>query len=99
MFQECTQPISLYRSLKWWNMIPIGIKWFLTKTGLGATGHLEAGGFIRSIEGIPHPNIQYHFVPLAYKDDARVILQLDAFQVSTRFAVNLIIVVVYPHFL
>ncbi|KAJ7389631.1 hypothetical protein OS493_029970 [Desmophyllum pertusum] len=79
--QECTQPLSLYRSLKWWNMVPIGVRWFLTRTGPCATGHIEAGGFIRSGEGISHPNIQYHFVPLAYKDHGRVTVQREAFQV------------------
>lgn len=82
--QECTQPLSLYRSLKWWNMVPIGVKWFLTRSGPCATAHLEAGGFIRSREGIPHPNIQYHFLPSAFKDHGRVTIERDAFQVSAR---------------
>lgn len=89
MFQECTQPLGLYRSLKWWNMVPIGVKWFLTRTGPCATAHMETGGFIRSKEDISHPNIQYHFLPLAYTDHARVILQRDAFQVSTEFVILL----------
>lgn len=85
VFQECTQPISLYRSLKWWNMVPIGVKWFLTRTGPCATAHLEAGGFIRSKEGLSHPNIQYHFLPSAFKDHGRVTVEKEAFQVSTWF--------------
>ncbi len=64
-------------------MVPIGAKWFLTRTGPCATGHIEAGGFIRSKEGISHSNIQYHFLPLAYKDHGTVILQKEAFQVRT----------------
>lgn len=79
--QECTQPLSLYRSLKWWNMAPIGIRWFLTRSGPCATAHLEAGGFIRSREGIPYPNIQYHFLPSAFKDHGRVTVEKEAFQV------------------
>lgn len=79
--QECTQPLSLYRSLKWWNMVPIGVKWFLTRTGPCATAHLEAGGFIRSKEGLSHPNIQYHFLPSAFKDHGRVTVEKEAFQV------------------
>lgn len=79
--QECTQPLSLYRSLKWWNMVPIGVRWFLTRTGPCATAHLEAGGFIRSREGMSHPNIQYHFLPSAFKDHGRVTVEKEAFQV------------------
>lgn len=81
MFQECTQPLSLYRTLKWWNMVPIGVKWFLTRTGPCATAHLEAGGFIRTREGVTHPNIQYHFLPSAFKDHGRVTVEREAFQV------------------
>lgn len=29
-------------------MIRIGLQWFLTQTGLGASTHLESGGFARS---------------------------------------------------
>lgn len=88
LFQECTQPLTLYRSLKLWNMVPIGVKWFLTRTGPCATAHKEVGGFIYSKKGVPHPNIQFHFVPLGYKDDGRVILQRDAFKVRRRFALK-----------
>ncbi|KAJ7389632.1 hypothetical protein OS493_029971 [Desmophyllum pertusum] len=92
LHQECTQPFSLYRSLKWWNMVPIGVKWFLTRTGPCATAHLEAGGFIRSREGIAHPNIQYHFLPSAFRDHGRVTVEKEAFQedrVELRDAVRL----------
>ena len=74
----------LYRTLKWWNMIPVGVKWFLTRTEPCATAHKEAGGFIRSKEDISHPDIQFQFVPLGYKDDGRVIFQRDAFMVGER---------------
>lgn len=83
MFQECTKPLSLYRSLKWWNMIPIGVQWFLTRKGPCASAHLEAGGFIRSREGFTHPNIQYHFLPSAFKDHGRVTVETEAFQVRS----------------
>ena len=64
-------------------MVPIGVKWFLTRSGPCATNHLEAGGFIRSKEGISHPNIQYHFLPAAFTDHGRVPVDVNAFQVST----------------
>ena len=71
---KCTQPITLY-SAQWkfpHNMIKIGLQWFMTKTGDGATTHIETGGFLRSRAGVEHPDIQIHFVPSAYIDHGRV---------------------------
>ena len=64
-------------------MIPIGVQWFLTRKGPCASAHLEAGGFIRSREGFTHPNIQYHFLPSAFKDHGRVTVETEAFQVRS----------------
>ena len=67
----CTQPISLYSATKPWNKLRIGIEWLMFKTGLGATNHFEAGGFIRSAKGIKQPNLQYHFFPMAVSYDGK----------------------------
>jgi len=67
--QACTQPVSIYPHLKWYNQIPIGINWYLFKRGPGATNHFEAGGFIRSEASRPFPDIQYHFLPVAMRYD------------------------------
>lgn len=62
---ECTQPITLHNAT--WkyphHMIAIGLEWFLKQTGMGASAHLETGGFIRSRPGVEHPDLQYHFLP------------------------------------
>ena len=47
----------------------IGARWLLRRDGLGATNHFETCGFIRSRAGIPYPDIQYHFLPLAVSYD------------------------------
>jgi choline dehydrogenase len=65
----CTQPITLYSALKPWNQALIGISWILFRTGLGASSHFEAGGFIRSRPGVEHPDLQYHFLPIAMNYD------------------------------
>ena len=67
----CTQPITLYSS-----QAPIGkaavlARWLLRRDGLGATNHFETGGFIRSRPGVRHPDIQYHFLPLAITYDGK----------------------------
>lgn len=61
----CTQPVSLYPSLLWWNQPAIGAEWLFNGTGIGASNQFEAGGFIRSREEFEWPNIQYHFLPVA----------------------------------
>jgi len=40
-----------------------GAQWFLKGSGMSATNHFEVGGFIRSAANIPHPDVQYHFIP------------------------------------
>ncbi|PHM29768.1 choline dehydrogenase [Xenorhabdus budapestensis] len=62
---ECLEPVSLYPSLKWYNQPMIGAEWLFKGTGIGASNHFEAGGFIRTSEKFAWPNIQYHFLPVA----------------------------------
>ena len=61
----CTQPVSLYPSLLWYNQPAIGAEWLFNGTGIGASNQFEAGGFIRTREEFEWPNIQYHFLPVA----------------------------------
>ncbi len=62
---ECKLPVSLSPALKLWNQPAIGAEWLFLGTGLGATNHFEAGGFIRSSSEFAWPNLQYHFLPVA----------------------------------
>lgn len=77
---ECTKPISLNSKLDWWNKLKIGAEWYLFKTGLGASNHFEAGGFIRSRAGVQHPDIQYHFLPAAINYNGSKAAEGDGFQ-------------------
>ena len=67
--QECVQPITLHSATGLLQKALIGARWVLFRSGLGATNHFEAGGFIRSRPGIRWPDIQYHFLPLAASYD------------------------------
>lgn len=67
----CTQPISLFKHYNLWGKAITGAQWLLTKTGLGASNHFEAGGFIRSKKGVKHPDLQYHFFPMAVRYDGK----------------------------
>ncbi|MEQ6290932.1 choline dehydrogenase [Vogesella sp. GCM10023246] len=77
---ECLKPVSLYPALQWWNKPPIGIEWYLRGTGIGASNHFEAGGFIRSDESFAWPNLQYHFIPLAMNYDGSNPVKAHGFQ-------------------
>ena len=86
-FQECKQPITLYTAQKPWNMLPIGMQWFAFQCGLGSTPHLEAGGFASTRDDMPHPDVQFHFLPSMVIDHGRVKPDRHAFQVSLVFTV------------
>ncbi|CAG8999573.1 MAG: Oxygen-dependent choline dehydrogenase [Candidatus Celerinatantimonas neptuna] len=66
---SCKEPVSMYPALKWYNQPAIGWEWLTKGTGLAATNHFEAGGFIRSNNQVKYPNIQYHFLPIAIRYD------------------------------
>jgi choline dehydrogenase len=76
----CNEPITLMTAMRPHNMARIGASWFIGKKGLGASSHLEAGAFIRSAAGIPHPDIQYHFLPALIDDHGRSPATFHAFQ-------------------
>jgi choline dehydrogenase len=65
----CTQPVSVYPALKWYNKPWVGLQWLLFKRGPAATNHFEAGGFIRSNDAIAYPNLMFHFLPVAIRYD------------------------------
>lgn len=65
----CKEPITLYSAVNPLTKAKIGLEWVLFQTGLGATNHFESGGFIRSEAGVQHPDLQYHFLPMAVRYD------------------------------
>lgn len=77
----CTQPITLHSAQKPLRKVRIGLEWLCRFTGDGATAHLETGGFIRSRPGVPHPDIQFHFLPSQVIDHGRKPTQQEAYQV------------------
>ncbi|MEJ2749574.1 MAG: choline dehydrogenase, partial [Anaerolineae bacterium] len=65
----CTQPVSVYPALKWYNKPWVGLQWLLFKSGPAATNHFEAGGFVRSNDDVAYPNVMFHFLPVAIRYD------------------------------
>jgi choline dehydrogenase len=76
----CTRPISLYGAQKPLSKARIGLEWLLLRRGLGATSHFEAGAFIRSRAGVEHPDLQYHFLPIAMNYDGSNPQETHGFQ-------------------
>jgi len=67
----CKKPVSLYKYYNLLGKAYVGARWLFTKTGLGASNQFEAGGFIRSKPGVEHPDLQYHFFPMAVRYDGK----------------------------
>jgi choline dehydrogenase len=65
----CLQPISLYGAQRPWNKLRIGANLLFLGRGIGASNQFEAGAFIRSTAGVEHPDLQYHFLPIAINYD------------------------------
>ncbi|MGF6241619.1 choline dehydrogenase [Paraburkholderia sp. GAS38] len=80
MQYECKEPVSLYPALLLHNQPAIGLEWMLRGTGIGASNHFEAGGFIRTRDDDPWPNIQYHFLPVAINYNGTNAIKMHGFQ-------------------
>ena len=78
--QECTQPVSLYGQTRLPRKLFVGIQWYLTGGGPGGSNHFESGGFIRSKAGVEHPDLQYHFLPIAASYDGSDTVETEGFQ-------------------
>ena len=76
----CKEPVSLYPALKWYNQPAIGFEWLTRGTGIGASNQFEAGGFIRTRDDDPWPNIQYHFLPIAINYNGSNPIEMHGFQ-------------------
>ncbi|HTM63052.1 MAG TPA: choline dehydrogenase [Gammaproteobacteria bacterium] len=81
MQYECKQPVTLYSISSPFKKIAVGMQWFLTRKGLAASSHLEAGAFISSRPDVEHPDIQYHFLPSLVANHGRSFGSCHAFQV------------------
>ena len=77
---ECKQPVSLSPAMKLHNRPVIGAEWLAMGTGVGASNHFEAGGFIRTHDEFAWPNIQYHFLPVAVNYNGSNPIKVHSFQ-------------------
>jgi len=68
----CKLPVSVQPNLKWQKRPWIGANWLFLRRGPGATNHFEGGGFARSNDDVPYPNLMFHFLPIAIRYDGSV---------------------------
>lgn len=80
---ECKEPVTLNSKMGLFAKALIGLRWLLFKDGLGASNHFEAGGFIRSEQGLRWPDIQFHFLPAAMRYDGDKPFKGHGFMVLT----------------
>lgn len=76
----CTKPVTLYKQANLLGKALAGAEWLFFRSGIGATNHFESCGFIRSRAGIPYPDIQYHFFPMAINYDGSSLASEHGFQ-------------------
>jgi choline dehydrogenase len=76
----CREPITLYSATSPLAKAWIALRWLLCHDGPGATNHFESGGFVRSRSGVPYPDLQYHFLPLAVSYDGKSLARGHGFQ-------------------
>jgi choline dehydrogenase len=74
------EPITLFSHVGLFRRALIGAEWLARGSGLGASNHFEAGGFIRSRAGVRYPDIQFHFLPMAVAYDGSTLAKEHGFQ-------------------
>ena len=80
---QCKEPVTLNGRMSLFGKALIGLRWLLFRDGLGASNHFEAGGFIRSEQGLRWPDIQFHFLPAAMRYDGDKPFKGHGFMVLT----------------
>ena len=93
---RCTRPITYQHVTRPWNKLKIGMRWFRSRNGFGASNIWEAGGLVRGNQDVDYPNLQYHFAPIAATFDGPKIrlsqgftLQVDQLRPASRGHVSL----------
>lgn len=65
---ETDEPVSLNRELQPHRMLLAGIQWFGFRTGVASVNQCHVGAFLRTREGIPAPDVQFHFFPVFFDE-------------------------------
>ena len=77
---RCRRPVTLRHLANPFVKAAIGVRWLTDRGGPVASNIWEAGGLVRTEAGLPAPNIQYHFAPVAMQPHGRDIRLEQGFQ-------------------
>ena len=93
---ECLEEFKVHKIDQPLQKFIAGINWILTRKGLAASNHFEAGGLIRGNDRVAYPNLQYHFGPTGFdyvggkfKLSQAFTLQLDQLRPKSRGYIKL----------
>lgn len=64
---SCRKDVTLKHLANPFVKAVVGARWLLDRRGPVASNIWEAGGLVRTEGGLPAPNIQYHFAPVAMR--------------------------------
>lgn len=78
---RCTKPLSYFEATRPVRQGMIGAQWLTTGKGLGASNFFEAGGFMKSFDDKPYPDLHLHFVGLAAEYSGRLSAPGHSYQV------------------
>ncbi|WP_111537350.1 choline dehydrogenase [Palleronia aestuarii] len=77
---RASKPVSLFRHWGPIGRARVALLWALAGRGPGASNQFETCAFLRSAPGVPYPDIQIHFLPLAVRYDGKMIAPGHGFQ-------------------
>lgn len=64
LYYQSPHSVTSYSRLSPWKRFSASAQWFFKHAGIGASNHLEVGGFIRTSPAAASPNIHYRLSPL-----------------------------------
>ena len=79
---ECKQPVSNQSIVKKHTYPMTGLKWLFNKSGPGASNHFEGGGFVRSFDDAPMPNLMLTMLTLGVRNDGTPAPTPHAYQIN-----------------
>ncbi|WP_163167998.1 choline dehydrogenase [Arthrobacter sp. Alg241-R88] len=82
MMYEAKKPVSIQPYMRPWRFPEIGLKWLFGRKGVGASNHFEAGGFVRTHERAPMPNMMFTMLPVGVRNDGSPAKVPHAYQIN-----------------
>lgn len=81
VIHKMTQKLSAYSRQAGLKKIAVGLNYLLRKQGAGRDNFLQAGGFLKSREGLDRPDLQLHYVNAIMMEHARQQVKADGFTI------------------